>query len=116
MSILVTGGSSMVGKHLQKVLPQAVYISSKECNLQNFEDTLKLFKQIKPQTVVHLAAKVGGIIDNIKNPVNFFEDNILINTNTLKATYKCGVFKFIGVLSTCIYPDKLKKNDYPVTE
>ena len=116
MSVLVTGGSSMVGKHLQKVLPQAVYISSKECNLQNFEDTLKLFKQIKPQTVVHLAAKVGGIIDNIKNPVDFFEDNILINTNTLKATYECGASKFIGVLSTCIYPDKLKKNEYPVTE
>jgi GDP-L-fucose synthase len=116
MTILVTGGSSMVGKHLQKVLSKAIYLSSKECDLQNLEQTSNLFKKIKPQTVIHLAAKVGGIMDNIKNPVNFFEDNILINTNTLKATYECGASKFIGVLSTCIYPDKLKKSEYPITE
>lgn len=116
MTILVTGGSSMVGKHLQKVLPKAIFLSSKDCDLQNFDQTVKLFKQIKPQTIIHLAAKVGGIMDNIKNPVNFFEENILINTNTLKATYECGASKFIGVLSTCIYPDKLKKTEYPIRE
>ena len=116
MTILVTGGSSMVGKHLQKILPKAIYLNSKECNLQNLEQTSKLFKQIKPQAVIHLAAKVGGIMDNIKNPVNFFDDNILINTNTVKATYECGASKFIGVLSTCIYPDKLKKSEYPIAE
>jgi GDP-L-fucose synthase len=116
MTILVTGGSSMVGKHLQKILPKAIYLSSKECNLQNFEQTFKLFQQIKPQMVIHLAAKVGGIMDNINNPVNFFEENILINTNTLKATYQCGASKFIGVLSTCIYPDKLKRTEYPIKE
>ena len=77
MTILVTGGSSMAGKHLQKVLPKAIYLSSKECDLQDLEQTSKLFKQIKPQAVIHLAAKVGGIMDNIKNPVNFFDDNIL---------------------------------------
>ncbi len=33
MTILVTGGSSMAGKHLQKILPKAIYLSSKECNL-----------------------------------------------------------------------------------
>ena len=116
MKIIVTGGSSMVGKHLQNILPKAIYLSTKECDLQNFEQTAKLFKQIKPQAVIHLAAKVGGIMDNIKNPVNFFEDNILINTNTVKATYECGASKFIGILSTCIYPNKLKKNQYPISE
>lgn len=116
MKIIVTGGSSMVGKHLQNILPKAIYLSSKECNLQNFEQTSKLFKQIKPQTVIHLAAKVGGIMDNIKNPVKFFDDNILINTNTVKAAYECGSSKFIGILSTCIYPDKLNKNQYPINE
>ena len=116
MKIIVTGGSSMVGKHLQNILPKAIYLSTKECDLQNFEQTAKLFKQIKPQAVIHLAAKVGGIMDNIKNPVIFFEDNILINTNTVKATYECGASKFIGILSTCIYPNKLKKNQYPISE
>jgi dTDP-4-dehydrorhamnose reductase len=40
MKIIVTGGSSMVGKHLQKTLPNAIYLSSKEWNLQNFEQTI----------------------------------------------------------------------------
>jgi GDP-L-fucose synthase len=116
MSILVTGGTSMVGKHLKKILPSAYYLGSKECDLENYDKTFSLIKKIKPSVVIHLAAKVGGILDNIKNPVDFFEKNILINTNTLKASYKNGVFKFIGVLSTCVYPDKLTDDQYPMRE
>lgn len=116
MNILVTGGSSMVGKHLSKILPQAKYITSKDCDLKDLNATLKYFNNNKPDLVIHLAAKVGGILDNIKNPVSFFEDNVLINTNVLKASFSSGADNFIGVLSTCIYPDKLKKNQYPVTE
>lgn len=116
MTILVTGGSSMVGKHLQKILPDAIYLTSKDCNLINSEKTKELFLKIKPNIVIHLAAKVGGIFDNIKNPVDFFENNILLNTNTLKATYNCKAEKFIGLLSTCIYPDKLGESEYPLKE
>lgn len=116
MNILVTGGSSMVGKHLFKIFPQANYLTSKDCDLKSFDATLNLFKKIQPHLVIHLAAKVGGILDNIKNPVDFYEDNILINTNVLKACYLSGVNNFIGILSTCIYPDKLNKNQYPIKE
>jgi GDP-L-fucose synthase len=114
--ILITGASGLVGKHLQKFLPEAIHLSSKDCNLLNLNETCEFFKKAKPQIVIHLAAKVGGILDNIKNPVEFFEENIIINTNTLKATYLCGSPKFIGMLSTCIYPDKFKKNEYPIKE
>jgi len=114
--ILITGGSGLVGKHLQKFLPEAIHLSTKNCNLLNLNETCDFFNKIKPEIVIHLAAKVGGILDNIKNPVEFFEENILINTNTLKATHTCGSPKFIGMLSTCIYPDKFKKNEYPIKE
>lgn len=114
--ILITGGSSMVAKHLKEIIPDAIYINSKDCNLENYDETFTLFKSIYPDIVIHLAAKVGGILDNIKNPVDFYEKNILINTNTLKAAYKTECPKFIGILSTCIYPDKLKKNQYPISE
>jgi len=116
MTTLVTGGSSMVGKHLQKILPKAIYLTSKDCDLTNYNDTYNLIKRIKPQAVIHLAAKVGGIMDNINKPVDFFEQNILINTNTLKTCHANGVNKFIGILSTCIYPDKLENNQYPMEE
>jgi GDP-L-fucose synthase len=55
-------------------------------------------------------------MDNIKNPVNFFEENILINTNVLKTSYENNVNKFIAILSTCVYPDKLSDFEYPITE
>jgi GDP-L-fucose synthase len=55
-------------------------------------------------------------MDNIKNPVNFFEENILINTNVLKTTHENRINKFIAILSTCIYPDKLSDSEYPITE
>jgi len=116
MNILVTGGSSMVGKHLQKILPSAVYLNSKDCDLINYEDTFSMFKKAKPNLVIHLAAKVGGIMDNINKPADFFDQNIIINTNTIKAAYQTGVPKLISILSTCIYPDKLKNNQYPLKE
>ena len=94
--ILITGASGLVGKHLQKLLPEAIHLSSKDCNLLNLNETCDFFNKVKPKIVIHLAAKVGGILDNIKNPVDFFEENIVINTNTLKATYTCGSPKFIG--------------------
>jgi len=115
-SILVTGGTSMVGKHLKKYLPNAHYLNSNECDLRDLQSVDNLFKKNNYDTVIHLAAKVGGIMDNINKPVQFFEDNIYINTNTLKTAYKYGVTRFLGVLSTCIYPDRLEDKNYPLNE
>jgi GDP-L-fucose synthase len=112
--ILVTGGSGMVGKSLKKLIPQANYISSKDCDLTNPIDVELLINTYNPEVIVHLAAKVGGIIDNINKPAEYFDDNILMNTLLIKSAHKYGVKRFIGILSTCIYPDKL--DTYPMTE
>ena len=106
----------MVGKHLQNILPDAVYLNSKDANLTDINQTKNIFNKVKPDTVIHLAAKVGGIMDNIEKPVNFFEENVFINTNVLKTAYENNVNKFIAILSTCVYPDKLSDFEYPITE
>ena len=115
-NILVTGGTSMTGKHLKAYLPVAHYLSSKDCDLRDPHAVDSLFKKGKYDTVIHLAAKVGGILDNINNPVQFFEENIYINTNVLKFAHAHGVTRFLGVLSTCIYPDQLAEDVYPLSE
>jgi GDP-L-fucose synthase len=112
--ILVTGGSGMVGKSLKEIMPNAIYLSSKDCDLTNYEEVLEVWDKYKPNTVIHLAAKVGGIIDNINYPADYFEDNILMNTNIMKASRLNNVDRLIAILSTCIYPDKL--DNYPITE
>ena len=57
MKILITGGSSMVGKHLQSLIPDATYISSKDADLRNPMETQWLISSHTPDIVVHLAAK-----------------------------------------------------------
>ena len=112
--ILVTGGTGLVGKHLQEKLPNAFYLSSKDCDLTNINQVKELISLYKPDTVVHLAARVGGIQDNIKYPADYFDDNILINTNIVKVCKDHDVKRFIGILSTCIYPSVVE--NYPMTE
>jgi len=117
MIILVTGGTSTVGKHLKKILTplsQAIYHSSDDCDLSNYDQTLRTFKEISPDIIIHLAGVVGGIQDNINKPVEYLQQNLLINTNVIKAAYEAGVIRLITLSSTCAYPDKLK--NYPMIE
>jgi len=116
MKILVTGGTGCVGKHLQEYLPEAVFIGSKDCDLRDKVAVRRLFNN-KYDTVIHLAAKVGGIQDNIANPVEFLEDNLAMNLNMVTEAVRGGVTKFIGIGSTCVYPDMLTDyGDYPMPE
>jgi GDP-L-fucose synthase len=113
---LITGGSGMVGTHLKEYMPKEVYISSKNYDLRDKDQVKRMFELYRPKKVIHLAAKVGGIMDNIKNPVSYFEDNFLINHNVLSQAYAYGVERFTGILSTCVYPDKVPVDCYPLSE
>lgn len=115
MTILVTGGSGLVGSNLREICgnDDFIYLSSKDCNLIDFNMTKKIFKQYNPNTVIHLAAKVGGLYMNIENNIQMLEDNLLINVNIIKVCRQLKIKKFIGCLSTCIFPDKIS---YPITE
>lgn len=112
--ILVTGGTGMVGKHLQEILPDATYIGSKDYDLRDWVQVNSLFEKYQPTRVIHLAARVGGIQDNMARPAEFFDDNILINTHILKICNMHGVKRFTAILSTCIYPDTVES--YPMKE
>jgi len=114
MKILVTGGNGLVGKHLQDILPDAIYVSSKDYDLTQSYQVHRLMYKERPDIVIHLAARVGGILDNITNPVDYLEQNILINTNVLKHCHQFNVSKVISILSTCIYPDVV--DTYPMKE
>ena len=112
--ILVTGGSGLVGKHLRDIMPDAVYISSKDFDLKNSERVDVMMQFFKPKVVVHLAARVGGIVDNITYPVEYLEENTLVNTNLLRACHEHNVDRVIAMGSTCMYPDVLE--EYPMKE
>jgi GDP-L-fucose synthase len=112
--VLTAGGSGLVGRHLKDILPHAVYISSKDYNLTRIDEVRDMMNEYEPDIVIHLAARVGGIMDNMTYPVDYLEENILMNTNVLKVCNDFKVGKVIAILSTCIYPDKV--GVYPMKE
>lgn len=112
--IIITGGSGQVGKSLKEIMPNAIYLSSKDYNLTSEKEVARLYYDLKPDVVVHLASKVGGIIDNINKPAEYFTDNILMNTNLIDYAYRHNISRFVGILSTCIFPDKV--DVYPMKE
>lgn len=117
-TILVTGGTGLLGKNLQGVVDKQkynwIFLSSKDGDLRIESDTLKLFELHKPDYVFHLAANVGGLFKNIKYPTEIFHDNVLINENVLKACHVSKVKKVIACGSSCIFP--ANPTAYPMTE
>ena len=112
--ILVTGGSGLVGKHLKDIMPDATYIGSKDCDLTDVTQVDALMDFFRPKIVVHLAARVGGLVDNINHPVEYLEENIMMGNNVLKKCHEYEVERLISILSTCIYPDVV--DTYPLKE
>jgi GDP-L-fucose synthase len=114
MEVLVTGGSGFVGTRLQKKQKNWTYISSKDYDLTVKDHCRQMLLDTKPDVVLHLAGKVGGIKENNKKQADFYYINTMINTNILEESYRAGVGRVLSSLSTCAFPDKLDK--YPFTE
>ena len=113
-NVLVLGGSGFVGKTLQKYRPNWVYWSSRDCDLKVYDDLVRSIAVVKPSAIIHLAAKVGGIKENKENQAIFFDENVLINTNVVRAAHDCNVDRLLASLSTCAFPDSL--SNYPFNE
>jgi GDP-L-fucose synthase len=73
-----------------------------------------MFEKYTPDKVIHLAAKVGGIKENINHPAEFIHKNVLMNSYMIHYSSKYNVKKLLATLSNCAYPDIAK--NYPMTE
>ncbi len=117
--ILVTGGQGLVGKAIQKISEeyrkkyQFHFLSSKECDLTDWNSISEFFVYYEPDYVIHLAACVGGLFKNMTQKVYMLEENMDINTNVILCCHKFQVKKLVSCLSTCIFPDK---TTYPINE
>jgi GDP-L-fucose synthase len=116
-TILVTGGSGLVGNAIKKVSKKYnynfIFISSKDFNLLNMDETREMFEKYKPTFVIHLAGYVGGLYRNMNNKVDMLEKNLLINFNVIKCAHDYQVKKMVACLSTCIFPNEIS---YPIDE
>ena len=108
MTTVVTGGAGFLGSHLVELLEadgQAVHVVRKaDCDLTDAQDVARLFEEVRPNRVFHLAAEVGGIGANRDNPGRYWYANLMMGVNILEQARIHGTGKVTMVGTICSYP------------
>ncbi|MDO8662334.1 MAG: GDP-L-fucose synthase [Candidatus Omnitrophota bacterium] len=107
--IMVTGGSGFLGffvvRKLKKRGCENIFIPrSQDYDLVRMECVKKVYQDARPDIVIHLAAKVGGIGANMKNPGKFFYDNLMMGAQMMEIGRQVGIEKFVALGTICCYP------------
>jgi len=107
--IVVTGGAGFLGKNVVQKLEQRgckqIFIPrSKDYNLVEMEAVKRLYRDAKPDIVIHLAARVGGIGANMNNPGIFFYENLMMGVQLIEQGRQSGIEKFVAIGTICAYP------------
>ena len=106
---MVTGGAGFLGTYVVSILQECsckdVFIPVKDdYDLVKMEDVRRLYKDAKPDIVIHLAAKVGGIGANRENPGSFFYDNLMMGVQLMEVGRQENLEKFVALGTICSYP------------
>ncbi len=118
LKIYIAGHNGMVGKAVVKDLKKVgvkklITASRKNLDLLDLEKLKKFIKINKPDVIINCAGRVGGILANSKFPVQFINENILIQLNLINCAYENNIKHFINLGSSCIYP---KNSKQPIKE
>jgi len=106
--VLVTGGGGFVGSHLVERLRSeghdVVAARRRDYDLTRWDDAERLFDEVRPRLVFHLAAEVGGIGANRANPGRFWYANLMMGTHVLELARLHSVDKLVNMGTVCVYP------------
>lgn len=108
--ILITGAHGFLGHHivpeLRSAYPQSelITVGRSDYDLLQPGRAEAMIRTIRPDALVHLAAKSGGIVDNKKRPADYFYENLAMNTQVFEAAFRGGVKKLLTLMGGCSYP------------
>jgi len=116
--VLVTGGSGFLGRAVLKRVRAAgpalvAAPGSDEYDLRRADDAVRLFDDVDPDLVIHLAARVGGIGANRERPADLYLDNLLMGTYVLDEARRRSTQKTVMIGTICSYP---KHAEVPFSE
>jgi len=108
-SVAVTGGDGFLGHHLvpllQREYSDVTVIKKEYYDLLKEKDVISMYNRIEPDVVIHLAARVGGIQYNQKNPAKLFYENLQMGVHLIHEGHRYGKLdKFTCIGTICAYP------------
>jgi GDP-L-fucose synthase len=108
---VVTGGDGFLGRHLQAELlsrgvPKGAVLVPRieEFDLTREDHVARMYREMRPTVVLHLAAVVGGIGANRESPGRFFYGNMAMGLHLIEHARHAGLKKFLQVGTICSYP------------
>src|SRR6266480_3701035 len=107
--VVVTGGAGFLGRfvvdRLKAFHDLEVFVPrSRDYDLVKVEHVRRLLSDREPDLIIHLAAVVGGILYNQKNPGRSFYENLMMGAQLIEESRLSGVKKFVAVGTVCAYP------------
>jgi GDP-L-fucose synthase len=107
--IVVTGGAGFLGRIVVEKLRQRgageiLVPRRKQFDLTHESDVARMYAEMRPDVVFHLAAEVGGIGANMRNPGRYFFANMAMALHLIEHARQIGLGKFVQVGTICAYP------------
>jgi GDP-L-fucose synthase len=107
--IAVTGGAGFLGNYvvgkLQTVGYRNIFIPRRaDYDLTRMNDVVRMYEDARPEVVIHLAAKVGGIGYIKERPGEFFYDNLMMGVQVMEQGRRFGVQKLLALITVCAHP------------
>ncbi len=107
--VVVTGGAGFLGSYVVARLAElgcreVIVPRSSRYDLTQMAAVQQLYADARPDMVIHLAAKVGGIGANRENPGSFFYDNLMMGVQLIEVGRQVGLRKLVCLGTVCAYP------------
>lgn len=107
--VWVAGGTGFLGRVVSRALRDrgcaaVVATGRSEADLRDRRTIQHVLRDVRPTTIIHLAAVVGGIGANRAHPAEFFYDNLTMGVHLMHEAWSAGVPKFVAIGTICAYP------------
>ena len=107
--VVVTGGAGFLGGYVTEGLRRRrckhiLVPKIEDYDLVKLEDITRMYEDMKPDIVIHLAAVVGGIGANRRHPGEFFYKNLMMGVQLIEQARLRNIEKFVAIGTVCAYP------------